>query len=105
MEDNDTRLASIPTEKDKQERVLGIYSDTHTSKLRDSRGVRLQKYARFKEGHDYERMEVSSMLEMMALAQANIEDFTRKGHGAKYENIVDFLKASHEYFGYLADCA
>ena len=103
--DDEKSIAGIPTEKDKQDRLLGICSDTHTSKLRDSRGARLQKYARFKEGHDYERMEVSSMLEMMALAQANIEDFTRKGHGAKYENIGDFLKASHEYFGYLADCA
>lgn len=78
--------------------------DSHTSKLRNERGARLQKYTRFKEGQDYERMEIPPMLEMMALAKANIEDFTRKGHGAKYETIDLFLKAAQDYFDYLADC-
>ena len=89
---------------DDDNKGLSRRDDPHISKLRDSRGARLQKYARFKEGQDYERMEIPPMLEMMALAKANLEDFTRKGHGAKYESIQEFLCASQDYFNYLADC-
>lgn len=92
--------------EDKETGILDSkrFNDSHTSKLRNERGARLQKYVRFKEGQDYERMEIPPMLEMMALAKANIEDFSRKGHGAKYESIQDFIKMSEDYFNYLADC-
>lgn len=89
---------------DDDNKGLSRRDDPHISKLRDSRGARLQKYARFKEGQDYERMDIPPMLEMMALARANLEDMTRKGHGAKYETIDTFLKAAEDYFDYLADC-
>ena len=86
------------------EKGIAKTSRTHRSDLRDGRGARLQKYKRFKEGQDYERMEIPPMLEMLALAKANVEDFTRKGHGAKYESILDFQNAAQDYFDYLADC-
>ena len=91
-------------DEDKTTSIAKRREDSHVSKLRDSRGARLQKYARFKEGQDYERMDIPPMLEMMALAKANIEDLTRKGHGAKYETIEQFTQAAQDYFDYLADC-
>lgn len=90
---------------DEDSKAIAVQNnDPHVSKLRNERGARLQKYARFKEGQDYERMEIPPMLEMMALAQANLEDFTRKGHGAKYESLQDFMQMAQDYFNYLADC-
>lgn len=89
---------------DDEKGVAKFETLSHTSKLRNERGARLQKYARFKEGQDYERLDVSAMLEMMALAKANIEDMTRTGHGKKYENILEFQAAAQDYFDYLADC-
>lgn len=89
---------------DKTTSIACTKPEPHVSQLRNERGARLQKYKRFKEGQDYERMEIPPMLEMMAMAKANLEDFSRKGHGAKYENIQDFIQVSQDYFNYLADC-
>lgn len=72
---------------------------------RDEKGVRIQKYRRFKEGEDYEAADCKTLAVMSQSIFDNIERYRKRGVGQppKYETIEEFMQSVQEYIEYIMD--
>jgi len=73
---------------------------------RDERGVRIQKYRRFKEGEDYDAVDAKDMLALTDNILDNLEQLRSDiqiGRPRKYETVQEFLAIVEAYIQYIRD--
>ncbi len=73
---------------------------------RDERGVRIQKYRRFKDGEDYEAVEPDEMSALMQNMIDNIDTYELRckvGQPPKYESVESFRDVTRDYLNYIKD--
>jgi hypothetical protein len=73
---------------------------------RDERGVRIQKYKRFKEGEDYEAVDAKDMVALTDNILGNLEQLRADiqiGRPRKYETVQEFLSIVEAYIQYIRD--
>lgn len=76
------------------------------NKYRDDKGVRIQKYRRFKPGRDYEEVEPDEMVTITNNIIENLRAVRKAaliGRPPKYENLEDFLDVVEGYMKYVQD--
>lgn len=77
-----------------------------SSPYRDERGVRIQKYRRFKEGEDYEALDEKTMVALTKNVLDNIAEYRQErklGQPRKYESVGEFITVVEQYVQYLQD--